>query len=157
MQRCAQQGGLPALTAPTYGSMIKAYGQANNAEKVWALWGRTPSWRRTPSVALWGTVLQPPLSSWGRTPSWRRLRICLSVCLSVGLSVCLSVCLSICLSVCLSAVADESTATTTTTTNTSSLLRQLLLLLLLETAFSGIALVFFQVTPGAIEHAFSLL
>merc|ERR1719386_556156 len=38
MRRYAKQGGLLALTAPTYGSMIKAYGQARDVERIWELW-----------------------------------------------------------------------------------------------------------------------
>merc|ERR1719171_1293915 len=38
MQLYVKQGGMTALTAPTYGSMIKAYGRAGNVERVWALW-----------------------------------------------------------------------------------------------------------------------
>merc|ERR1719159_365814 len=38
MRRYAEQGGLLALTAPTYGSMIKAYGQARDVERLWELW-----------------------------------------------------------------------------------------------------------------------
>merc|ERR1719364_264896 len=38
MQKYARQGGLIALTAPTYGSMIKAYGQARDIERMWELW-----------------------------------------------------------------------------------------------------------------------
>jgi pentatricopeptide repeat protein len=38
MRKYAKQGGLVALTAPTYGSMIKAYGQAHDVERMWELW-----------------------------------------------------------------------------------------------------------------------
>merc|ERR1719161_2055930 len=38
MQKYARQGGLIALSAPTYGSMIKAYGQARDVERMWELW-----------------------------------------------------------------------------------------------------------------------
>merc|ERR1712159_720258 len=38
MRQYASQGGLVALTAPTYGSMIKAYGQARDVERLWELW-----------------------------------------------------------------------------------------------------------------------
>merc|ERR1719265_2881742 len=37
MRKYAQQGGMLALTAPTYGSMIKAYGQAHDVERLWDL------------------------------------------------------------------------------------------------------------------------
>merc|ERR1719213_672657 len=38
MRKYAKQGGLLALTAPTYGSMIKAYGRARDVERLWELW-----------------------------------------------------------------------------------------------------------------------
>jgi len=38
LQRYAAKGGLAGLSAPTYGSMIKAYGQARDVERVWELW-----------------------------------------------------------------------------------------------------------------------
>jgi len=38
MRKYAKQGGLVGLSAPTYGSMIKAYGQAQDTERMWELW-----------------------------------------------------------------------------------------------------------------------
>ena len=38
MRKYASQGGLTALTAPTYGSVVKAYGQARVVERIWELW-----------------------------------------------------------------------------------------------------------------------
>jgi len=39
LQQYAAKGGLAGLTAPTYGSMIKAYGRARDIERVRELWG----------------------------------------------------------------------------------------------------------------------
>merc|ERR1719389_385415 len=39
LQQYASKGGLAGLTAPTYGSMIKAYGRARDIERVRELWG----------------------------------------------------------------------------------------------------------------------
>merc|ERR1719355_298749 len=39
LQQYASFGGLAGLTAPTYGSMIKAYGRARDIERVRELWG----------------------------------------------------------------------------------------------------------------------
>merc|ERR550537_1139459 len=39
LQQYAAKGGLAGLTAPTYGSMIKAYGRARDIERVLELWG----------------------------------------------------------------------------------------------------------------------
>jgi len=38
MRKYSESDGLRGLTAPTYGSMIKAYGQAQDVEQVWVLW-----------------------------------------------------------------------------------------------------------------------
>jgi len=38
LQQYASSGGFEGLTAPTYGSMIKAYGKARDVERVWTLW-----------------------------------------------------------------------------------------------------------------------
>merc|ERR1719265_1462447 len=35
LQQYAARGGLVALSSPTYGSMIKAYGHARDVERVW--------------------------------------------------------------------------------------------------------------------------
>jgi pentatricopeptide repeat protein len=39
LQQYASRGGLAGLSAPTYGSMIKAYGRAHDIERVLELWG----------------------------------------------------------------------------------------------------------------------
>jgi pentatricopeptide repeat protein len=39
LQQYAAKGGLAGLSAPTYGSMIKAYGRARDIERVRELWG----------------------------------------------------------------------------------------------------------------------
>merc|ERR1719326_346765 len=50
MRKYAQQGGLLALTAPTYGSMIKAYGQARDIERIWELWTEMTSRQVKPTT-----------------------------------------------------------------------------------------------------------
>jgi pentatricopeptide repeat protein len=50
MRKYASQGRLVALTAPTYGSMIKAYGQAHDVERIWELWVEMRSWAVEPSA-----------------------------------------------------------------------------------------------------------
>jgi len=54
MRKYAQQGGLLALTAPTYGSMIKAYGQARDVERIWELWTEMTSRQVKPTAITWG-------------------------------------------------------------------------------------------------------
>jgi len=57
MKRCSEQGGLPVLTAPTYGSMIKAYGQAGNVERVWALWSEMKERGVIPTAITFGCTV----------------------------------------------------------------------------------------------------
>merc|ERR1719298_365421 len=57
LQQYAGLGGLAGLTAPTYGSMIKAYGRARDIERVRELWGEMRRRHVTPtSITLGGMV-----------------------------------------------------------------------------------------------------
>merc|ERR1719160_639202 len=49
LQQYAGLGGLAGLTAPTYGSMIKAYGRARDIERVRELWGEMRRRHVTPT------------------------------------------------------------------------------------------------------------
>merc|ERR1719409_856459 len=49
LQQYASFGGLAGLTAPTYGSMIKAYGRARDIERVRELWGEMRAHHVTPT------------------------------------------------------------------------------------------------------------
>jgi len=57
MRKYAQQGGLLALTAPTYGSMIKAYGQARDVERIWELWTEMMSRQVKPTAITLGCMV----------------------------------------------------------------------------------------------------
>merc|ERR1719305_2097241 len=57
MKRFAENGGMPTLTAPSYGSMIKAYGQAGNVERVWALWSEMTARGVTPTAITFGCTV----------------------------------------------------------------------------------------------------
>mmetsp|Transcript_17585 Transcript_17585/g.33145 ORF Transcript_17585/g.33145 Transcript_17585/m.33145 type:complete len:716 (-) Transcript_17585:90-2237(-) len=57
-RRYARQGGLTKLTAPTYGSMIKAYGQAHDLEHVWELWEEMLSRDVTPTAITMGCMVE---------------------------------------------------------------------------------------------------
>jgi pentatricopeptide repeat protein len=57
MKRFAENGGMPTLTAPTYGSMIKAYGQAGNVERVWSLWAEMKNRGVTPTAITFGCTV----------------------------------------------------------------------------------------------------
>merc|ERR1719473_1666436 len=57
MRRYAKQGGLLALTAPTYGSMIKAYGQARAVERLWELWNEMLQREVKPTAITLGCMI----------------------------------------------------------------------------------------------------
>merc|ERR1719191_2142307 len=57
MQKYACQGGLIALSAPTYGSMIKAYGQARDVERIWELWNEVEKRQVKPTAVTIGCMI----------------------------------------------------------------------------------------------------
>merc|ERR1719327_568841 len=57
LQQYAGLGGLAGLTAPTYGSMIKAYGRAKDIERVRELWGEMRRRHVTPTSITLGCVI----------------------------------------------------------------------------------------------------
>merc|ERR1719482_1987312 len=57
LQQYAALGGMAALTAPTYGSMIKAYGRARDIERVRELWHEMRRRHVTPTSITLGCVI----------------------------------------------------------------------------------------------------
>merc|ERR1719504_553753 len=57
LQQYASVGGLAGLTAPTYGSMIKAYGRARDIERVRELWREMRRRHVTPTSITLGCVI----------------------------------------------------------------------------------------------------
>merc|ERR1719161_3148439 len=57
LQQYAARGGLAGLTAPTYGSMIKAYGRAHDIERVRELWGEMRRRHVTPTSITLGCMV----------------------------------------------------------------------------------------------------
>jgi pentatricopeptide repeat protein len=57
LQQYASFGGLAGLTAPTYGSMIKAYGRARDIERVRELWHEMRHRHVTPTSITLGCVI----------------------------------------------------------------------------------------------------
>merc|ERR1719375_1111036 len=57
MRKYAKQGGLVALSAPTYGSMIKAYGQARDVERMWELWAEMEKRNVKPTAITLGCMV----------------------------------------------------------------------------------------------------
>ena len=54
MRKYASQGGRTALTAPTYSSVVKAYGQARVVERIWELWMEMRGQGVTPTAITGG-------------------------------------------------------------------------------------------------------
>merc|ERR1719305_923160 len=57
MRKYARQGGLVTLSAPTYGSMIKAYGQARDIERMWELWNEMEKRQVQPTAITLGCMI----------------------------------------------------------------------------------------------------
>merc|ERR1719207_454673 len=57
LQQYAAKGGLAGITAPTYGSMIKAYGRARDIERVRELWGEMRRRHVTPTSITLGCMV----------------------------------------------------------------------------------------------------
>merc|ERR1719156_505428 len=57
MRKYARQGGLVTLSAPTYGSMIKAYGQARDVERIWELWTEMEKRQVQPTAITLGCMI----------------------------------------------------------------------------------------------------
>merc|ERR1719247_4055931 len=63
LQQYASFGGLAGLTAPTYGSMIKAYGRARDIERVRELWNEMRRRNVTPTSITLGCMVDALVSN----------------------------------------------------------------------------------------------
>merc|ERR1719420_694408 len=63
LQQYASFGGLAGLTAPTYGSMIKAYGRARDIERVRELWNEMRRRNVTPTSITLGCMIDALVSN----------------------------------------------------------------------------------------------
>merc|ERR1719420_1356448 len=73
MRRYAKQGGLLALTAPTYGSMIKAYGQAHDVERLWELWNEMSQREVKPTAITLGCMVDALVKNGCVDDAWQLL------------------------------------------------------------------------------------
>merc|ERR1719238_2645346 len=73
MRKYAQQGGLVALTAPTYGSMIKAYGQAHDVERLWELWDEMAKRDVKPTAITLGCMIDALVKNGCVDDAWHLL------------------------------------------------------------------------------------
>mmetsp|Transcript_49838 Transcript_49838/g.131726 ORF Transcript_49838/g.131726 Transcript_49838/m.131726 type:complete len:822 (-) Transcript_49838:39-2504(-) len=71
MRAYASQGGLAKLSAPTYGSMIKAYGQARNVERIWELWTEMSKRQVTPTSITLGCMVDALVTNHHVEDAWR--------------------------------------------------------------------------------------
>jgi pentatricopeptide repeat protein len=73
MRMYANQGGLFALTAPTYGSMIKAYGQARDVERLWELWNEMRQREVRPTAITLGCMVDALVKNNAVESAWKLL------------------------------------------------------------------------------------
>jgi pentatricopeptide repeat protein len=73
MRKYAKQGGLLALTAPTYGSMIKAYGQAHDVERLWELWNEMAQREVRPTAITLGCMVDALVKNQAVESAWQLL------------------------------------------------------------------------------------
>jgi pentatricopeptide repeat protein len=73
MRKFAEQGGLLALTAPTYGSMIKAYGQARDVERLWELWNEMIQREVRPTAITLGCMVDALVKNHAVDSAWQLL------------------------------------------------------------------------------------
>merc|ERR1719355_476297 len=73
MRKYANQGGLLALTAPTYGSMIKAYGQAHDVERLWELWNEMTQRGVRPTAITLGCMVDALVKNNAVESAWQLL------------------------------------------------------------------------------------
>merc|ERR1719498_823543 len=67
----AQQGGSVALTAPSYGSMIKAYGQMWDVKRIWELWDEMTSNNIQPTAVTLGCMVEALVSNRRTGDAWK--------------------------------------------------------------------------------------
>merc|ERR1719191_2693390 len=73
MRKYANQGGLLTLTAPTYGSMIKAYGQAHDVERLWELWNEMTQREVRPTAITLGCMIDALVKNGAVESAWQLL------------------------------------------------------------------------------------
>eukprot|EP00403_Amphidinium_massartii_P041360 CAMPEP_0178454456 /NCGR_PEP_ID=MMETSP0689_2-20121128/45369_1 /TAXON_ID=160604 /ORGANISM="Amphidinium massartii, Strain CS-259" /LENGTH=890 /DNA_ID=CAMNT_0020080393 /DNA_START=92 /DNA_END=2764 /DNA_ORIENTATION=+ len=74
MMTTLQEEGRWVLTAPAYGSMIKAYGHVHNMEEVWWLWNDMRKRGVLPTAITLGCMVESLVSNWQTEAAWRLVR-----------------------------------------------------------------------------------
>jgi pentatricopeptide repeat protein len=61
----------PSLSAPTFGTMIKAYGHARDVKKVWQLWDEMIAHRAQPTAVTMGCMVEALVANGCALDAWR--------------------------------------------------------------------------------------
>lgn len=69
--RFTQQGQGSGLTAPTYGSMIKAFGNAHDTKQVWSLWNQMISHNVLPTSVTLGCMVEALVNNGLAADAWQ--------------------------------------------------------------------------------------
>jgi len=71
MNRFLQQSASANLTAPTYGSLIKAYGHAREVKRIWDLWNQMISNRVLPTSITLGCMVEQLVANGCTNDAWK--------------------------------------------------------------------------------------
>jgi len=73
-EKFMQQGASATLTAPTYGSMIKAYGRARDVKRVWTLWDQMLFHNVQATSVTLGCMVEALVANGYTTEAWQLVR-----------------------------------------------------------------------------------
>ena len=59
------------LSAPTFGTMIKAYGHARDVKRVWVLWDQMLAHRATPTAVTLGCMVEALVANGCALDAWK--------------------------------------------------------------------------------------
>jgi len=71
MDRFMRQGNAAGLSAPTYGMMIKAFGQARDIDKVWSLWKQMNGCKVVPTSVTLGCMVEALVANGYTSDAWQ--------------------------------------------------------------------------------------
>jgi len=74
MKSFAAQGSLAKLSSPTYGSMIKAFGQARDVQQVWELWKQMLGQQVTPTPITVGCMIEALVANGCTQEAWELIQ-----------------------------------------------------------------------------------
>jgi len=74
MEKFLSQSASSSLTAPTYGSMIKAYGHARDIKRVWKLWDQMLGHKVQPTAVTLGCMVEALVANGNPLDAWTLAR-----------------------------------------------------------------------------------